>query len=603
MIRSIPLRAFLALTLGPLAAGGTGAGMSVDEREPLAPVFPPALATARVLGPADPATPMARMVLVLRTSPEARSRLDTFLAGLQEPGSASFHQWLTPAQFGERFGPSQADLEQVTGWLRDQGFTIDEVAQGRMSVTFSGSAGLVRRALGAPIFTYDVNGSVRRASPLAPTLPRPLASRVEGLLSLSDVPRTALNTGFRPVPRDPGLTVLGMHFLTPGDFATIYNTRPLLTRGIDGSGVAVAIVGRSHPSEVDARTFRWLYGLKPNPPALVIHGPDPGDQDASENGEANLDVEWAGAVAPGAAIKLVVAKSTAATDGVDLAAQYVVDRNLAAVMSVSFGASESSLGPAGAAFYRNLWAQAAAQGITVVVASGDSGAACESPGAWKGQAAAVSALASTPSNVAVGGTQFAKGSGSHWGGFWKQRHGASALEYVPEDAWNESGQLLLGLGLWATGGGPSALNSKPAWQHAPGVPADGFRDTPDLALAAGIANGYLIQTGGLPSLVGGTSCGAPAFAGIMALLVQRTGQRQGNPNPALYRLATAQYASGSPARPFHDILTGDNSVPGVTGFHCGPGYDLATGLGSVDATALVDAWPASSPGGELPSGR
>jgi subtilase family serine protease len=459
-------------------------------------------------------------------------------------------------------------------------------------VTFSGTAGLVRRAFGSPLLSYDVNGTVRRGAPLAPTLPRSLAARVEGLLSLTDAPRTALNTGFRPVPEDPGLTVLGMHFLTPGDFATIYNTRPLLARGIDGTGVAVAIVGRTHPPETDVRTFRWLYGLKPKAPTLVIHGPDPGDQGSDENGEANLDVEWSGAVAPGADIQLVVAKSTAATDGVDLAAQHVVDRNLAPVLSLSFGECEHSLGFAGAAFYRNLWAQAAAQGITVVVAAGDSGAAgCDLPGASAGGGVAVSGLASTPSNVAVGGTQFAKGSGSHWTGTWKQQGGVSALDYVPEDAWNESGQLLMGLGLWAGGGGPSGLHPKPAWQQAPGVPADGDRDLPDLALAAGIANGYLIQTGGWPSLVGGTSCGAPAFAGIMALLVQRTGQRQGNPNPALYRLAAAQYAGGA-ARPFHDILLGDNSVPGTDGFHCGRGYDLATGLGSVDATALVEAWPA-----------
>jgi subtilase family serine protease len=236
-------------------------------------------------------------------------------------------------------------------------------------------------------------------------------------------------------------------------------------------------------------------------------------------------MEWSGAVAPGANIQLVVSKSTATTDGVDLSAQYVVEQNRAAIMSVSFGACESDLGPAGVAFYRNLWAQAAAQGITVVVAAGD------------------------------------------------------------------SGNLLLGMGIWATGGGPSKVHAKPAWQKGPGVPADGQRDLPDLALAASQSNGCLIQTGGWPSLVGGTSCGAPAFAGIMALVVQRTGQRQGNPCPVLYGMASAATA-GPAQQPFHDIILGNNSVAGTPGYACGPGYDLATGLGSLDAKALVEAWPA-----------
>jgi len=510
-----------------------------------------------------------------------------------DPASASFHQWLTPAQFGERFGPAAADLDRLVGWLLDQGFILDLVPQGRMALAFSGSAQQVQQAFGAPMFRYEVDGTVRYAATVAPSLPRSLAGMVEGILSLDTIPRAALNTGFRKVSKAEDFSVLWAHFLAPGDFAAIYNTRALYDQGIDGRGVDIAIVGRTHPEIVDVNLFRHAYGLPYHPPTLVINGADPGNQGSDENGEADLDMEWSGAVAPGANIQLVVSKSTATTDGVDLSAQYVVDQNRAAIMSVSFGACESSLGTAGVAFYRNLWAQAAAQGITVVVAAGDSGAAgCSAGSSSYGSGAAVSGLASTPSNVAVGGTQFAAGSGSstYWA-FWNRTNGVSAKGYIPEAAWNESGNLLLGMGIWATGGGPSKVHAKPAWQKGLGVPADGQRDLPDLALAASQSNGYLIQTGGWPSLVGGTSCGAPAFAGIMALVVQRTGQRQGNPCPILYGMASATPA-GSAHHPFHDITLGNNSVAGTAGYACGPGYDLATGLGSLDARALVEAWPA-----------
>ena len=574
------------LVLGPaLARSAAPRG----ERSVLPCSQPASLAEVRVLGPADPALPMERMVLVLKAGPEAEGRLARFLADLQDPGSAGFHRWLTPDQFGARFGPSPDAVAEVTGWLQDQGFGIDSVSPGRKAITFSGDVARVQQAFATAIVSYEAEGAVRHTNTLAPSVPRFLADRVEGLVALNGGRRRALNTGFRPLSGKPGLSLFGLHFLAPGDFAAIYNTRPLYAQGIDGAGVAIAVVGRTHISLTDAKMFRWLYGLPANPPVLVQNGPDAGDQGAAENGEADLDVEWAGAVAPKAGIKLVVSKSTAATDGVDLSAQYIVDHNLAPVMTVSFGACEKELGRAGVAFYRNLWAQASAQGITVVVASGDTGAAgCPGPSQSAAPTAGVSALASTPSNVALGGTQFADGTGSDWS-FWSGKGGVSAKGYIPEVAWNESGSLLLGLGSPATGGGPSAVHAKPAWQKGLGVPEDGMRDIPDLSLAADMANGYLIQTGGLPNLVGGTSCAAPAFAGIMALVVQRTGQRQGNPNPALYRMAAAQ-PSGQGPQVFHDILLGDNSVPGTKGYPCGPGFDLATGLGSVDAKALVEAW-------------
>jgi len=290
-------------------------------------------------------------------------------------------------------------------------------------------------------------------------------------------------------------------------------------------------------------------------------------------------------------IRLVVSRSTSATDGVDLSAQYIVNHNLAPVMSTSFGQCEPRMGSAEQAFYKNLWAQAAAQGITSVVASGDSGpAGCNGGQEGAGSGRAVSGLASTPYNVAVGGTELEEGSGCYW-------NGAAALGYIPERAWNESAGVPGGSGLWATGGGTSSLYPKPGWQVAPGVPCNGsqyqYRCMPDVALAAAFHHdGYLIETGGGPQVTGGTSCSTPAFAGVMALVVQGAG-RQGNANPALYRLGSAQYR-GTGRAVFHDITAGASCVPGTQGYDARPGYDLATGLGSVDAEALVGAWSAST---------
>jgi len=163
---------------------------------------------------------------------------------------------------------------------------------------------------------------------------------------------------------------------------------------------------------------------------------------------------------------------------------------------------------------------------------------------------------------------------------------SSALSYIPEVAWNESGWSG---GLYSTGGGASNVYSKPAWQVAPGVPADGKRDIPDVSMAGAIHDAYVIVIQNRIFYVAGTSAATPSLASVMALVLQNTGVRQGNVNPVLYSLANLQLSSGG-AAVFHDITSGNNSVPGVAGYSTGPGYDLATGLGSVDAYLLVNHW-------------
>lgn len=296
----------------------------------------------------------------------------------------------------------------------------------------------------------------------------------------------------------------------------------------------------------------------------------------------------AGAVARNAGIKFVVSASTNASDGVYLSAQYIVSHNVAPVMSVSFGLCEAGLGASGNSFIRGLWQQAAAEGITVLVSSGDSGAAgCDAASSTRATAGlAVNGLCSTPYNLCVGGTEFndAANPGVYWSSSNAAGTQASAVSYIPENVWNESGNV----GLWASGGGMSAIYSRPYWQNGAGVSADGRRDVPDVSLAAAAHDGYLIYMNGSMMIVGGTSAAAPSFAGLMALVIQSTGARQGNANPTLYALASRQHSGG--AAVFHDISSGNNSVPGQGGYKAGPGYDLATGLGSVDAHALAIHW-------------
>ena len=537
-------------------------------------------------GRAPSSLPMERMILVLRRSADKQAGFGRFVAGLQDPLSPGFHQWLTPEEVGNRFGPSSEDIDAITRWLTSHGFVVEAVGRGKSWINFSGTAADVEPAFRTSIHLYQVGGRLYHANAEDPSIPRGLADVVVGVVSLNDFPRKPMHKDIRPADQ-PDYTSGTSHYLSPGDFAVIYDVNTLYSAGIDGSGQSIAIVGRTHPSGTEWATFRTLMALPANPPRVIVNGRDPGDLGGDEDVEADLDVEWSGAVAMNASILFVTSKSTHTTDGVDLSAQYIVDNNLAPVMSTSFASCESDLGAAGNTFYNDLWQQAAAQGITAFVSSGDSGAAgCDAGGDATGSGLGVNGLASTPYNVAVGGTEFNEGSGSYWNG--TNNGYTSALGYIPEVAWNESGTNG-GSDLWSTGGGVSMEYPKPVWQVAPGVPSGNSRCVPDVSLSAAGHDAYLVETLGALYTVGGTSASSPSFAGLMALVAQKTGQRQGNADTRFYQLANAQYGAGG-VSVFHDTTAGNNSVPGVTGYSAGTGYDLATGLGSVDANALVANW-------------
>ncbi len=545
-------------------------------------------------GSASAAMPMNNMIMLLSVRPDAQAQLSQLLADQQNPKSPQFHKWLKPAEFGLRFGPTDQDVADASNWLRRFGFRIDQVANGRMWINFSGDVQKVERAFQTNIRQYEVNGKIHHANASDPTIPRALAGLVQGIVSLNDFPKHR-NSSVNQLPPD-FTDANGTNFLAPADFATIYNVNPLYnaTPAIDGTGQGIAIVGRTNINVGDVQFFRSFFGLPANDPVLILNGTDPGDLGGNEEAEADLDVEWAGAIARNATINFVISQSTTTTDGVDLSAQYIVNNNLAPVMSTSFGLCESALGTAGNSFWGTLWSQAAAQGITSFVSSGDSGAAgCDLAGAAAGTGTGVNGLSSTPDNISVGGTEFNEGTGTFWSPTNDPTTQASVLSYIPEIAWNESGNVAGGSGLFATGGGASTVYTKPSYQAGPGVPADGARDVPDVALSSASHDGYLIIQGhtatssGLAA-VGGTSAASPSFAGIMALVLQKTGAAQGNANTTLYSMAQTQFAGGTVV--YHDTTSGDNSVPGVSGFTAGAGYDQATGWGSVDASALVNLW-------------
>ncbi|MDR3580833.1 MAG: protease pro-enzyme activation domain-containing protein [Oryzomonas sp.] len=554
----------------------------------------PSAQTKYDAGAASDTLPLTNMVLSLTVPQNIQTQLEEFLASQQNPSSSNYHKWLAPAEFGAQFGNSAEDITTTTNWLKSFGFTINAVSGSRTWINFSGTAAMVKAAFGTPIHNYTINGRTYTANSQNPTIPAGFSDLIAGVVTLHNFPRGAMNTGAKTlaadVPSKPEYTNGSSHYIAPGDFATIYDLNPLYSAGITGNGQTIAIVGRTHPSGTNWANFRSTMGLPANPPQVIINGPDPGDLGASEDLEADLDVEWSGAVAKNATIKFVVSKSTNSTDGVDLSAQYIVENNLAPLMSVSFGACEAQMGTAENTFYNNLWQQAAAQGISVFVSSGDSGAAgCSSSGSTTGSGLGVNGLASTPYNVAVGGTEFNEGSGS----YWNSTNGTgdtSAKSYIPETAWNESGSG--NEGLWSSGGGVSIIYAKPSWQVASGVPSDGMRDVPDVALTSSGHDAYMIVSQGQLEAVSGTSAASPSFAGIMALVVQKYG-RQGNPNLSLYPLAKAQYG-GSGVAAFHDITSGNNSVPGVVGYTAGTGYDRVTGLGSVDANVMVTKWTSST---------
>ena len=595
-------------------------------------VHPLARAQFQIAGaPAD--LPMDRMLLVLKRSPEQEAALLKLLDDQQDKSSLDFHKWVTPEQFGKQFGPADADIHTITSWLEAHGFTVAPVSKGRTVIEFSGTAAQVKEAFHTGINKYVVKGKAHWANANDPEIPASLAPVVAGVLSLHDFyaqPQLVMSGERVRAKVTPGQAPQvtfsdGSHALTPADYAVIYNAKPALLNGINGTGQAIAVVARSNlfNASQDVLDFRGAFGISGGFLRVILNGPDPGDLGGGEEVEATLDATWSTSLAPSADLDFVVSASTNSTDGIFLSEAYIIDNNLAPVMTESFGGCEAAITNTQAQGISALAEQAAAQGITYILSSGDSGAeGCDNFSTVAQGPISVSDLASNPFVVAVGGTQFNEN--GHDSTFWKATDtgdGGTAKSYIPENVWNESclsAQCGGRANTLAGGGGASVLFSKPSWQTGvSGIPNDGARDLPDVSLTASGHDAYLIclEASCVPDNQGfiqlfeveGTSASAPSFAGIMALVNQQTGARQGQANYVLYRLAATETlaqcnASQTTALPastciFNDVTAGNNVVPGETGFggasakyQSTVGYDLATGLGSINVTNLLNKW-------------
>ncbi len=272
----------------------------------------PRLNRAEDRGRADDAMVVQRMILTLSPDAEQQQALDAFMASRRDPTSPFYGQWLTPAEYERQFGVSDADLAKVTQWLQSQGFTVDEVPQGRRSIVFSGAVRHIRKAFRTDMRQFRVDGRDHIANAADPSIPDALSAVVSGVVSLHDFRSRPMHANVRPAPNFTDSS--GGHAMAATDFATIYNTKALTTQGIDGTGVSIAVLGRTNIVMGDMTTFRSAMGLPANPPQIILNGADPGRQTGDE-GESDLDLQWAGAVAPGATIKFVTSASTASTDG------------------------------------------------------------------------------------------------------------------------------------------------------------------------------------------------------------------------------------------------------------------------------------------------
>jgi subtilase family serine protease len=570
--------------------------------------------------------PMRRMLVMLNRPSEREAARQLFLREVHTQSSPLFHKWASPQEYGQQFGAKDEDIQTVAAWLASHGLSVDRVTSSRTMIEFSGTAAQVSQALHVEIHQYAAAGRSFYANDREISVPQAIAARIRNFAPLNTFEPTSYvaPAGTAKVSRGSHgeaptftLTVNNAPFyaLAPEDFATQYDLAPVYAAGTDGSGQTIGIIGTTNLNLTIVDAYRQLFNLSGDNTQVIMDGEDPGDG-LAPNIEALLDVELSGAIAPNATVNFYVAGGQPFQDSLALAAMRAVEDDQASVISLSYGTCEPLLGAPGNQLWAGLWEQAAAQGQTVLVASGDTG-----PGACLGDilidengdeetfGLTANGLGSTPWNVSVGGSDFyysdyATG-GASIATLWNQTNDAnlgSLKAPLPEQPWDSAlglniipsfqslnGMMLLVGPVPSPAGGGASSNcaqetafsatqlpsciagyAKPVWQQGTGVPNDGVRDLPDVSLFA--ANGPNLSAWAIcaepgdcaagatstVTLVGGTSTSTPAMAGIMALINQKYG-RQGQADYTLYALAQQQ--SGI----FHDITLGTNDVACVLG--------------------------------------
>ena len=578
-------------------------------------------------GHVPPNTTLKGITLVFTRTAAQQADLEALIAAQQDPSSPLYHKWITPDQFAARFGVADSDIAKVTSWLQQQGFSIDEVARSKDRIIFSGTVGQVEAAFGTELHYYKVGGVTHFAPSQDLTVPVALSSVVQTVKNLSTFrPRSHVKLKApQPAPRFTS-SQSGSHFLTPGDVATIYDIAPAYKAGYTGTGQAIAVVGQSAIALSDIEHFQSAAGLATKDPTVVLV-PNSGTSviNSGDEAESDLDVQYSGGIATGASIFFVYVGNSANYSVLD-ALQYAIETRIAPVIAISYGVCESQLSSNDYTTLNNLLAQAASQGQSVISATGDNGSTdcygITSLTTAQQQALAVDFPGSSEYVTGMGGTEFPSANvASSNTTYWTAANGSdvisSALSYIPEQVWNDDSSAN---GLGAGGGGASTFTPRPSWQTSVS-PSGSFRLVPDISLSASPANaGYLYCSSDSSTNVsgscsnsfrdtnntyltvaGGTSFGAPIFAGMVAIINQKMNSTgQGVVNSTLYSLAanSTTYASA-----FHDVTSGGNqctagatycSSAGASQYAAGTGYDEASGLGSVDFYNLLNAWPAGS---------
>ena len=602
---------------------------------------PAVVASAADHGRLASSTRLNHMLLVLKSSDEQEYALHSLIDAQQDKASPDYHKWMTPEAFNAAFGVASSDITSVDNWLKDSGFAVEKVSAGGRVIEFSGTSGQVESAFHTEIHNVTVDGETHFTNTVDFSVPSALSPVVAGISKLNNFARKANAVNPHPVVKgkdgqfypvipgtsEPDYTSLssGSHYVGPGDLATIYNGTPLLNTGINGKGQTIGVIGQTAINLSNVQTYRSMFRLPTNDPQIVNVGPPPAT--IADDLESDLDVELAGSLATQAKVLFYTAGLGGFYDvGIDVSALEAVDLNVADIISLSYGGCEKNNGASGTAYWTGLWEQAAAQGQTVFVSTGDSSATgCASSSAVTATGAnavyGVNALGSSPYNVAVGGTGFfedlsvaeaAKGGVTKYWSVGGVPPYTTALSYIPETVYSDGAfdVVVQGSGVAGGGGGVSMFAARPSWQVAPGITAADpagptyttagaipagtpHRLVPDLSFIASSSHDATIfcsegvckldSAGNVIGIgaVGGTSVATPAMASVQALINQKNGGRQGNANFFYYKLAAAQASlncastSATPAAGcnFYDTVTGSNYSP----LKSTARYDVSTG--------------------------
>jgi len=538
--------------------------------------------SAATIPNASPASPTMQMELVVRLALRNTAALDQLKRDQQDPSSPSYHQWLTPQQFNARFGPTQADADEVAQWLTASGFTVKTIDLAQHSVVADANAAVVSRALDVSI----VSNGTKFANTTEPAVPTALASLIADIQGLNNTfavkPMLPDHLQFGPplpagqpgASASPDFKTAGLGFgFSPSDFRTYYNETGLISGGITGTKapdcIALAATSDLHGNAIGA--FNSKFGLPPAHLTKVFaSGGTPGFNGAEI--EAALDVEYSHAIAPATPVRLYIGKGV--NDLQDAIHRAVTD-NACGTLSISFGyCGEPS------SFFTGtlapIFSLATTQGQSVFVSSGDQGAAGIVSNGSKcvvGTSQNINELCANPDVTCVGGTEF-------FPSYDPKNRDTSTVHTALEAAWGD--------GVGATGGGESVVfTTRPSYQLGLGLPGTN-RLVPDVSLGASEANpGFYIVVFYKGALrigkVGGTSLSSPAWAGYSRIIAGVANKAKLGPfNQTLYTLGAMGSSSG-----LIDVISGNNSFNGVFGFSAGPGYDETSGWGSPDMTETL----------------